>query len=691
MRPKALPLHRGDSALKFLALAAFLASAAAVNAQPDPGPPAPAVPTIVDPQSGLRPEPLPPETVVAKAEWGDVTMKDLVDYYRDYLYPAAALPFGPAVPAEEVALMPNVWLNQLAKTYAIAVAAEKDVAKIQDPKIQEEYEKAFETWLLSYVLRELKKRRIDDKLVEPTEEEVAKRYEARKREFFEPFQFHMRHIFLKTYESYTAVEGDTFEGIAERISGDAANAALIRADVDGKPLRWVPPAERAKRLLKPLVVGERLLVPMRPERVAIVRQRMEVIASEVKRGLEHGVSFEKAAEAYSEAPTKGAEIGPLPSGVEAARGIEPIFLEAGRQTPVGQMTGILQGKHGFHLVLITQRTEEGYKPLEKARDEIVAAMKKAQMEKLDRELRNDLFSMPDLKVRYDLFAKAPGLKDEEVVAEVGDRQFTWKDCRETWQKYMGEGMADPDIIQKALMNHGGMLHALALAWSRQNKVFESPEMKAKHNALRTGTIAATHVKNMLEQIRGMQVTEEAVKAYYEERKAKDYRLPLLASYQAIEMRLAPEWQSKPPAERQAKLEENLRNLQAALGTVKSINDFQALASKINVPDQPGAPPPAFPLRSGGMTNAEVIEGVTGEKLRSVKLGEWSQAFIDGDAVRALAVDQRQEASAQAYADVRKQIIDLLSKRAQDDAKPVIEREWLDRARYEFALKDDAAK
>ncbi len=628
-------------------------------------------------------EPRSPETVVAKTAWGDITMRDLVDYYGKYLYPSGNAPVEPLVLPDRVPEMPANWLDRLAKVLAIAQTAEKEADKVTDPDRIAKYQKSFNSWLLSYALPEVKKRKVEVRITDPTQPEVKGYYEKHKLEFRQPFQFSMRHIYLATYEPYTTQRGDTLESVAEKISGDRSKANLILSNVEGNPSRWVSPeqAEKKQRLPKEVSVGEHLLVPMSPANAKAVRRRMEEIQGKIK----NGEPFEILAKNYSEAETKDEVIGPFPSGVGAGRNVLPEIVETAKKTAVGQISPIIATRHGFHLIQITEKKEEGTKPLEEATPDIMKILRNKQEEQAFKDLNNELYAMPQLKINYDNFAKAPKLSDDAVMVEVADQKFVWKDFNSTFIRWIGEG-AGKERILSGIKRNGDVQYALALIWCKDHQIFEEPEMKLKYKALRTGVIAATHIKIQMEDFAVQSITEPAIAQFYEEHKKEQFRIKLRAGFQVIEEKLGPEWNQKPDAEKDAELGRILEEFRRTLQGVKNIHDFIALADRINRPD-PGEPP----LRVATPIEVEGMPGITGEWVQKLKAGQWSDPYIEGGRIRAVAVTDRLESDFMPLAQVKNAVVKTLVDRAKQDATPVLEQGWLRLAQYQFLLNDEKKK
>lgn len=639
---------------------------------------APAEPALV-----LRDEPLAPEVVLATTRDGDITMQHVFDYYGNYLFRANAVPVRPIARPDAVPYMPDAWLDRVARSLAIARAAEAAVEKIPDPEERASYEQAFGSWLLNYALPELRRRMVDDRLTTPTLEVRQKYYETRKPIFERPFRFHMRHLFLPTYEPYVVVEGDTLEAIAERVAGDPAAVAGIRANLDGRPLRWIPPEERQVRLFKALVPGEKLLVPMRPERVEAVRRAMEKILELHGQGR----SLEELARKYSQAEIKGDEIGPLPSGVPGSnREMLPEIVEAARNMKPGDVSPILRTRHGFTIFEMTRREEAGALPFEEADSIILADFRKRQVERLERELVDMLFAQPELVIDHDAFARAPDLQETDPVLRVGDHAFLWKDVKSVWEKSIQKD-ASPEAIVAGLKTHSGIFNALGLVWCRNNEIFAEEGLELRYSTLRTGVMGARFIDRQLSEYERMSVTEEDARKRYEDRKDAEFSLPDQITFQIVEVMPGPEFDGAPPEAREAELARVTGVLRDRLAAVDSIPKFIAVARDLNLPSAPN---------HGGRQGTLSIPtlqamGETGRRILELPEGKWTtEPFVEGGVARAVAVIDRLPRMYRPYPEVRNEIAGALRKKARDEAIPRVEAQWIAISGYQFVLGKETA-
>lgn len=613
----------------------------------------------------------PGDMLLARSKLGEITMEDLIAYYSVFRPPVRPLVDLAAVPA-----MPDPWIELVARVLASSQYAETKIEAMTDPKSKLKFQMEFETYLLNFALTEIIERRVTQRIVEPTDEEIQKYYEMHKPEYYRPLQFTMRHIMLSTYESYTVRPGDELEKIAEKISGDVKMTINIRSDVDTRPRRWVPPEERNKRLFKPLVIGERLLVPMNPEKAAEVRLRLEKILTE----LDQGVSFRDLAEQYSESRGKGSIVGPLPTGV---RPIVAGLLEAGKTTPVGEVSSIFRTTHGYQVIRIENRNEEGYRSLEKVQAGIVETLRKNQEDLLNEELSIELFSAPELDIQFETLERAPNLPPSTVILRIQDREFLWEDFKRLWNEVLGEG-ATRDEVRSAMRAFRPAQLMLTLVWCEKNEVFAQPPLDRLYNALRTGVLGMLYTNQAVEAASRDQLTEELMHTYYEKNRDTKFAVPANVSYVTVERLMDVDVSTISIRDRRKRIRNLMKDLSRDLKKVRSIDDFVALAEESRANSSEFAGGAVTPL-TGKHVDASLLSGATGDRVRRLKAGKWSKPFIDINAVRATALIERSEATWRPFDDVKPEIEQELLQQLQSRVRREFEDEALEEIDFEFLL------
>lgn len=665
-----------------LPAAAQAKKAAAPRATPDPSQ------TTVTETKELHMVPTRPmDTLIARSKIGEVRIRDVADYYKWWKPPIA-----PVVSDEKVPEMPSDWVINLALQLSMGKAMEKAADAITDPALKKEYAQHFDELLLNYAIPELKKRLIDKKIVEPTDEEIKAYYEQHKTEYHQPFEFTMRHIFMSTYEKYVVKAGDTLEGIAEQISGDKALVNNIRSDAESRPLRWVPPEARDKQLFKPLDPGEKLLVPMNPQKAEGVKKRLEDIAAKIKSGES---KFEQMAVAFSETEgdIKGSVIGPLPTGV---RPMLPELLAAAKAAQAGGVSGVFQTKHGFNLIQVVEKKDEGVKPLDQVRKGpleygepgIVEILKKKQSDKLEVELSNELFAQPELKIDDEAFAKAPNLKDDVVLVRFGDRGLEWKRFKDTWEKYWGTGRPTKEQFTQFMRRFPPAQYALTLLWCDNHKIFNEPDLSRAYAAVRTGSYAKTYVEKEIEKAEKAAANDQAIQAYYEAHKADRFTMPARVSYQVVERRPGPEFASASENEKSKIIAGIKKDLAKDVGKLETIDDFIGFADRVNQrgggADQ-GGPGGGSPLEIKDL-DASLLLGPTGEAVKKVKPGRWSEPYEEAGGVRAVAVTNRTEPRLRSLEEAKSDIVAQLKGEAREKATYAVNRRIIDELKFEKVLE-----
>lgn len=620
--------------------------------------------------------PRPPETIVARAGGEPITLGALHDYYELW-----SVPIQPQVEPQYVPQMPDEWIDALGRLYSIARMSEMRVGAMEGPAQKAVYETIFEQWLLSYVLEVLTEREILNRVKDPSEAEIAEYFEAHREEFFRPESFSIRQIFLMTYEPYKVRSGDTPESIAAEIGGDVARVGDIRADVPSRPRRWVAPEERNRRLFNPLYIGEKLLVPMKEERAQEVKARLEKILAR----LGEGTTFEALAAMASEAETAGQVIGPLPSG---ARPLVGGLADAVEKTAVGEVSEIFRSEHGFHAVEVLEKTAEGYRAVEDVRGEIVDLSRKKQQEQYDRDLSFSLFSMPELTIEYEALERAPELAKETVVLRVLEREFTWEKFQPVWNARLSKN-ATRERITDSVRYFPPVQYALALIWAEQSKLWDEPEAVSLYRTLRTAVLAKEYFERETARRAAMAVDDDAVRDFYENN-TEVFSIPAKVSYEVVELRPEAGFHELSARQQRRELKRLVRELEDRLKGAESIRDFLALADELNQATEGETAGGNGLLRQQDAVVNE-LAGPTGETVRGLSEGEWSEPYIEEGAVRAVAVTKRTEEQIPAFEKVSEQIKAGLTQQYGQDLGIELLRELQGRANYESLLETPVAE
>ena len=144
-----------------------------------------------------------------------------------------------------------------------------------------------------------------------------------------------------------------------------------------------------------------ILVPPNagPEKVAKAKKKAEEVLARVKAGED----FAELAKKYSEGPTagRGGDLGYFTRGR-----MVPAFEKAAFSLKkVGDTSGLVRTKFGFHIIELTGRQPARELPLEEARDRIVRQLESAKRREIRRSLAEELRKKANVKVDETYFEK----------------------------------------------------------------------------------------------------------------------------------------------------------------------------------------------------------------------------------------------------------------------------------------------
>lgn len=366
-------------------------------------------------------------------------------------------------------------------------------------------------------------------------EEARAHYEAHLEDYALPFQFWMRHIFLSCYETHRVEEGETPTSIAEAIAGDRAAALEIRAMNHRRLVSgWDVPVDEIDERVGPLPAGFRLLVPGGPGRRAEVRARL----AEIRESIHSEADFIAAARQFSEVEVRnrGEEIGPLPQ-----RGEEflPELEEIGRTLPIGEVSDIVETKHGFQLAMVTRRTGDQHRPFEDVRESIVSALRRERRNELMLDWMRGLLQGRGIAVDDVSSAEfaAADASSERVVARLqGEDPITLGELRANW-----EGL---NTAQRARYAERPEEYLLAhLLFERTDVLDEIAEEESSAwmapllHIYDLVTVAEPFISHQIAEA-AAQITEEDLLAQYGASPER-YRQPARVSYDEIALRADP--------------------------------------------------------------------------------------------------------------------------------------------------------
>ena len=599
--------------------------------------------------------------VVAVSDLGEVTRLDLLEISKDAnIAPLLRLPDGERLPSDErlarerMARLDDDFVTTAAAWLISRFQAYEDARANADASWLEEAESQYaERRRSDIILRRLFAREIENRIPRPSDAEIEAYYEGHKTTSLIriPFQFRMRHLIRLTYELYTVEEGDTLESIAERITNDASRADEIRLNTATRPLR----REQGKEF-KPLVPGEELLVPMDEQRAMQVREELEEILQMLDpstvtsiAGVETSgtlvaddattrtrMSFEELARRYSQAPNPGEITTWLPSGT---RPIREEFIRYGAETPVGGVSEIFRTPHGWQVIQVVERQEEGGRPLEEVRQTIERQLLADARQRVTEEFSERLFNNPRLEIEYDLIAQQGDvLTTDTVIARVRDKELLWQDFSYLWNQ--SQRPRDRATINTIIRNVRPLQEILMFDMIHDELQDPESEYQVAYDRARRLVIGDTWITLRAIQEASEEQTTPSLRAFYETHKDELYKAPPLVTYTTIEHRLTPdqaarifepdftqeEWmQMMQPVSR--RLEEDLLHIQTA-------EEFEERAAQIHA-ELEGQDPP--PLRADEPIPLNQVHPLVATALNDLEPGQWSVLPVMLDNSRMISV------------------------------------------------------
>jgi hypothetical protein len=485
---------------------------------------------------------------------------------------------------------------------------------------------------------------------EASDQEIEDYYREHHEEFALPFQFHMRMIFLSAYEPYTVQEGDTPSAIAAKISGDPARAVDIRDMRHRRLLRsWSTSPEVIDRESRALAPGEELMVPMGEENREQVRRRL----GQIREGIHTEEDFIAAAQRYSESEgeNKGEELGPFPQ-----RGTEflPEYLEAGHSLPLHTVSDVISTKHGYSLVMITQRQENEYRPLADVRGHIASTVKN------EKAREAALAHMRDMLARHGVtLHEVPSVdlmnlsspEETRVVAEIpGEPPVTVGELGANLR-----GMNPRFSEQLASQPENYLLNYLLVdrtdVVDRECDELGATWLEPVLEAARLLEEANPYVRHVIND-EAANMTDEMLRAYCQQH-LSDFTPPPRVTYRALVRHLTVPTNAS-EEERAAERQRVLQQIMDALTGVTTVEDFQDRVEEWSDETTPENATPEIRGRRVDQPLTSNIQQVA-EVLADAPLNAVTGPFVAGNTVMAVWVESRTEPATPTFEEVRDQV------------------------------------
>ena len=596
---------------------------------------------------------------VATTDYGDITLSTLYAFHNSVGIPSLA----DTQPGRLDDATPEQL--RLAAEYIgarLAAAAEFEASEPTTlTQAIRDYEKTQRQQLINnYVVEQL----VTAKLDPVPESAIQEYYDKHKAEYVQPFQFRMRHLILMTYAPYVVQEGDTLESIAERESGDASKAAMIRSKVEG-----TPPRREEGKLEKPLAAGEELLVPMDDTRAQEVRGRMEGILKE----LEQGRKFEELVQQYSESPLK--EISELlPTGTEKPQ-ILPEILEAAKQTRVGEVSGIFRTRHGWQVIQVVHKIEEGLKSLDEVRTQITQRLQEDQQEELIEKMYETMMAQPGFTVDHDLISSsALTLEPTATVARVGDVEIPWSNIRRAWME--GGQPREEAQIRRFFQDDRQTMEALLGLHVAADLQDEASPLAQLLNNSATANFGAAWIGETANQRARAKVTEETVREYYDTHQ-DEFKVGERVKLTVLERRLSPRERELSEAARDAALQRLLAVVKEDLTEIKTADEFRSRAGMLRVLIE--GPEPAL-AGTTPLIEFDLLPDNLKEQIGKLEPGKWGEPFaFDDKSGVAILLDERAPAQVKPFEEVAESIRERLVQQTFATAMQEVQREYVQKA------------
>lgn len=505
-------------------------------------------------------------------------------------------------------------------------------------------------------------------------EKVAQEYynDNIDRLFTTPATTNIRAVHISTYEQVTTEEGDTLAGLAERISGSKTAATRI---VEGKApyfARGTSPEVDDKVLSSPLEQGEVLYVPMDDDAVSSAGK----FASALRAKLVSGQKIDKVvAETRDEDFTVSVT---QPLDLDNSASLYDSLSEAARQLGTTTVSQVIKTPSGFNILVMEDATTTKTTGFDEVKAELVQrvstdeSQRKETIERTREMVFNKLFSKYNVEINRPVVGRSnylgtDPLSTNTMIAKVDDLTYTLEDflsdlrmTGKDWGQLTEEERLEVVRVAPKLSSY------VIAKEARSIGIQNSEAFKTAISGVAESQIVAQYKKQTNDPAKN-RVTEAMLREYYEtnlDKYTSAAQVTLRELSKRINMTLA-------PAAKAEQIDKARQSLNEIRGRINSQEDFAQLARRESE---------AISTRSKGGLIGTVAETFRGEafknQVRQLKPGEVSQPFLYGSEVMIIRIDDRTAPTAQAFEEVRRQLMQDYAateprKRAQQETADIL--------------------
>jgi parvulin-like peptidyl-prolyl isomerase len=611
-----------------------------------------------------------PRMQEAVATWkiGALNRSQMLDASKDVdISLLADLSADDQVARDQLVHMPKEQLENAARWIVSRVQACLDMKREAPERLRKTFEARYNvSQRITTTVNRVFDSEVNARIPHVTDAQAQEYYDRHKHEYYQPFRFFMRHLFLTTYVTYEVKDGDTLESIAERVSGNKSKAGQIRWDVAQRPLRREP-----NKAFRPLVPGEQLLVPMDEQAAAKVKAKLE----EILKQMSTGAKFEDLCRRNSQEARPGEVMGPLPSGTLP---FLPEFLEMAKKTPVDGVSPIFRTAHGWQVIQIVKKQDATYLSFSQKRAQIVDAIQSDAREAAIAALIEKLYKSPRLKIDYGLIARqGDRLTSMSVVATVGGGHLYWKDAQAAWERF-GKPREQERIVEAfKRVRELQMMLVVDLA-TDDLKNPNSPISKSVERArqLSEGQDWIAYKASTLAR-QGL-TTQTIRQAYMAHR---DSMFPALPKYAFLTMERRLTSEQRQPANYRDSINSLCFQMKNDLSTLRTANDFKAMALQVNAALKGQAPPP---LASLAPIPRAAMPTPLQSAIDALKPGQWSPLIpLDNYRVASVLLLDKKVEGYRPFKEVFRQAAQVAFDEAYVRQEPLVTEQCLKEADFQM--------
>ena len=354
------------------------------------------------------------------------------------------------------------------------------------------------------------------------------------------------------------------------------------------------------------------------------------------------------------------------------------ILDAVNKLKAGEVSDIIRTKHGYNIIRIESKKEEGFVPFDEARRGIEARL---NSERINKRAEESLFDFarqtPGIVLNDNIFTAENRTSDSVIISIEPEFKYTLGDYAADMPEAQRLMLKNNKDRTNAVLNSRKVIMPLLVKYGEFKKIHESDEFKTTFENRKIQVLADHMLRKMMEEV--TKPTEDEMKAYYENNKER-YTDPKQYDISLIGLKIMEQGEEMKEELKEKKIAELSENLKQVSAILKTKEDFENKAKEIS--EDPTAPQKG----AVGFVPASYRNAYDG-RLNQIKPGEITEPFEYGNFVYIVRLNDVKEETLRPFEESKRSVEnDMFTEKQRNFLKDKKE-EILKAGNFEFLLKD----